>query len=103
MKLHRCILKFGRKVCDYGRQAAAKVKATAAAATATVLAAAGFGGDAAAQYAAPTDMTFNTVIDPAVLAAGALGLGGLALAAAFTTGGGFRIAKKTYSWIMNKI
>lgn len=58
---------------------------------------------AMAQYTPPDLSSLDTVIDPTTLAAGALALGGTALGAAFALGGGFRVAKKAYSWVFRKM
>ncbi|MAX23857.1 MAG: hypothetical protein CMJ19_05065 [Phycisphaeraceae bacterium] len=61
---------------------------------------------ASAQAAAPTATTFDQiygVIDPTTMSYAIGTLGGAALVAAFSVGGGFRIGKKAYSWIMSKI
>jgi len=46
---------------------------------------------------------FDTIIDFPAMAAAAATLGGTVLVLAFTLGGGFRIAKKAYSWIFSKM
>lgn len=46
---------------------------------------------------------FFRVVDPVTIAGAAFLLGGAALVAAFTVGGGFRVAKKGYSWVMGKM
>ena len=50
-----------------------------------------------------TAITLTSVLDPTSLATAVATLGGAALLAAFTVGGGFRIAKKAYSWIFSKV
>ncbi|MFG0248224.1 MAG: hypothetical protein ACF8OB_05000 [Phycisphaeraceae bacterium JB051] len=55
---------------------------------------------------APTATEFEQiygVIDPVTMSYAIGTLGGAALVAAFSVGGGFRIGKKAYSWIMSKI
>ena len=91
-------MKLFRSVKRFGRRAAAPAVAAVAVVGGVIVA-----GDASAQYQPPDLSSLTLVIQPATLAAGALALGGTGLAAAFGLGGGFRIAKKVYSWIMNKI
>ncbi len=56
--------------------------------------------------AAPTPADFSViygVIDPVTMSYAIATLGGAALVAAFSVGGGFKIGKKAYSWVMGKI
>lgn len=97
------ICRCGRFVAVASRKVANVCKNAAAVVVGGVITAGAITQEAAAQYTPPDLSTLDTVIDPSTLAAGALVLGGAALGAAFTVGGGFRIAKKAYSWVMNKI
>jgi hypothetical protein len=54
-------------------------------------------------YTPPTTLDFTTIISPTVLAVAVAVLAGAALVQAFTVGGGFRVAKKAYNWIMGKV
>lgn len=64
-----------------------------------------------AANAEPISVTFTPIegvtmlelISPTVLAAGIATLGATALVASFAVGGGFKMAHKTYRWIMGKI
>lgn len=61
---------------------------------------------ASAQATAPTAATFDQiygVIDPVTMSYAIATLGGAALVAAFSVGGGFKIGKKAYAWIMGKL
>lgn len=60
--------------------------------------------DALTTWTSPvTTISVLELIDPATLAAAVATIGATALVAAFTVGGGFRLAKRTYSWIMGKM
>lgn len=52
----------------------------------------------------PLEITgLSNVINVSSLGAAIAALAGAALVVAFTVGGGFRIAKKAYRWIMGKV
>lgn len=49
------------------------------------------------------EITVDTVLDVASLRSAVIAIGGAALLAALGVAGGFRLAKKAFSWTMNKI
>lgn len=52
----------------------------------------------------PLEITgLSNVINVTTLGAAITALAGAALVVAFTVGGGFRVAKKAYRWIMGKV
>lgn len=59
--------------------------------------ASGGGGDGG------SDVSFQTVLNVTSIVTAAVTLGGAALVAAFGVGGGFRIAKKAYSWVLGRL
>lgn len=60
-------------------------------------------GEVTVAFTPLTGVNMLEIISPTVLAAGIATLGATALVASFAVGGGFRIAKKTYSWVFGKM